>query len=195
MKIDSDYWMNDIELKQFRGRLILTTLELMDKKFQEDHWVDKNLDPMAKYFAEEIFLIGEEFFDDLLKYDYHSSKEELLENLSYMLKDGELEPLLKIYNPLEVLFFDYQYDHEFMSCPELPMVRQRSLEAFKVFLENEKDNGNFCEYVLAYAIRIQNRVKEGECEGVGYEFVKNYIKIVEQRGFESTIKYDLEVSE
>lgn len=191
INIDSDYWMKDVELKQIRGRLILTLLELMDKKFQEDNWISKNIEPKSNFFASEMCIQGEELFDDLLWYDYFSEEDKLKKRLKLFLKPNELEPLLLVYKPFNRMLLDYQYDHEFMNCLELPIMRKKSLEAFKIFLENEKDNYNFCEYVLAYAIRVQNRVKEGECEGAGYEFVKNYIKIVEERGFESSVKYDI----
>lgn len=190
-EIEKSYWVDGVDLPNFRSRLIIAVLDLMDKKYQEDNWLDKKLNQNSRCFAEKIFMIGEEFFDDLLCFRLPEQKDDLLKNLSYMLKEGELEPLLEIYYPLEKLFFDYQYDHEFMTCPELPIVRQRSLEAFKVFIENEKENYNFCENLLAGSIKHENRVKEGECQGKGYEFLKNYIKIVEERGFESSIKYDI----
>ena len=83
----------------------------------------------------ELSLEVEEFFDDLLWYDYIYEKDELIKRLYIMLKKGEFDPLVEVCPALQKLSENYQYNYEFMQCPELPIVRQKSLEAFKVFLE------------------------------------------------------------
>jgi hypothetical protein len=160
-EIDIDYWMQGVELPQIRGRVILELLDLMDGEYQRRDWIEKdkkeyveNDDKDTRFDANIYFCY--ELFEDLSLEECVEGKEEIEEHIGYSLKT--LQEAAALYKFAE-MFYKFYYgvradrqgviptNEAYLSSPYLEPMRQAAGEAFKVFMANEKDNHEFCEFI------------------------------------------------
>jgi hypothetical protein len=161
--IDIDYWMKDVELGQIRGGIILYLLDLMDGAYQEREWIEKDKEEYAKNHNKNTrfganFSFPVELFDDLNLYENIEKKEMPYYHIGRSLKSRrEAEKLYYVVYYSDKLMDDARKGHddlcyrptnqEYLSSPYLEPMRKAAGEAFKVFMENEKDNKEFCEFI------------------------------------------------
>jgi hypothetical protein len=176
---NNDYWIQGVKLPQRRGELILTLLDVMDGKYQEAKWI---------YYSAEGKTIGPISFNHEI-----ASEAELLEDLGLFgaLDDGivpydnigwtyktekEVDIVLAVAKMIRSYWHNYYTNEEYLSAPELHELRALSLEAFLVFMENEKDNKKFCNFILC-AVKEEERWPEMITEGRDpYELILEYVE-------------------
>lgn len=91
---------------------------------------------------------AEMFFDELGLVDEIESGEFPYDRIGIYLKSREeAEALMKAASCLRILYHKYSTNSEVLSSPYIPMLHQASKEAFEIFMENEKDNKEFCEFI------------------------------------------------
>ncbi len=153
-EIDVHYWIQGVELPQIRGMLTLYLLDLMDGEYQQREWVEKDSDTS---FHQSI-LFPWELFDDLNLYNYLKVGKIPYNHVGLSLKTKlEAEKLYNLVDLSEQLSKDacagnndvcYSPPNSaYLSSPYLEPMRQAAGEAFKVFMANEKDNHEFCEFI------------------------------------------------
>ncbi len=173
-EIDVHYWMKNVELPQIRGVLILEFLDLMDGYYQEKDWVERdkkeyvyNDDKSTRFHANFSFCV--ESFDDLDLYQNIKDKKIPYQLLGECLKTSqEAEKLYEVVYYSDKLMKDafkgrssWYYtptNQEYLLSPNIELMRKAAGEAFKIFMENEKDNKEFCEFIAALK---EKRIREG----------------------------------
>ncbi|CAL7961097.1 conserved hypothetical protein [Alphaproteobacteria bacterium] len=144
-KIDINYWMKDVEFGQRRGRLIREFLDLMDPEYQKRNWIKKGDKPS---FRNGICCAIEMIFDELDFRDFLEKEEMPNECIGWYLKSvKEAEALYEVAKYLRPLGDNCYTNQEFLESPYLPKVHKASRGAFEIFMENEKDNVEFCKFI------------------------------------------------
>ena len=161
-EIDVHYWIKNVESPQVRGILILELLDLMDGSYQEREWIEKDKEEYAKNDNKNIrfdanFSFPAELFEDLCLKECITGEEVIDGHIGYSLKTKEeAEVLYKFAETFYKFKADVHNNHqgdsrptnqEYLSSPYLEPMRKAAGEAFKVFMENEKDNKEFCEFI------------------------------------------------
>ena len=170
--IDIDYWIKDVPLGQIRGHIILYLLDLMDGEYQIRDWIEKdkpeyvkNDDKNTRFGANISF--PAELFEDLCLKECITGEEVIDGHIGYSLKTKqEAEVLYKFAETFYKFKADVYNNHqgessatnqEYLSSPYLEPMRQAAGEAFRIFMENEKDNTEFCEFIEDLKVK---RLKE-----------------------------------
>jgi hypothetical protein len=157
--IDIDYWMKGVKFGQYRGRIIRELLDLMDGAYQEREWVKEGTND---FFAANIEFPFDMFFNELDLQDYFDNKEFLYNWIGEIFKTKEeVNALHEVSNILYKLCKSCYYDEEFLSSPYLTPLREASAKAFIVFMENEKDNKEFCEFIAE--LQVKRKAEEAAC--------------------------------
>ncbi|WHA05387.1 hypothetical protein N3Z17_02435 [Candidatus Bandiella numerosa] len=161
-EIDVHYWIKNVESPQVRGILILELLDLMDGSYQEREWIEKDKEEYVKNDNKNIrfdanFSFPAELFEDLCLKECITGEEVIDGHIGYSLKTKEeAEVLYKFAETFYKFKADVYNEHqgdsrptnqEYLSSPYLEPMRKAAGEAFKVFMENEKDNKEFCEFI------------------------------------------------
>jgi hypothetical protein len=158
-KIDIDYWMKGVKFGQMRGCLILYLLDLMDAAYQEREWVKEGAND---FFAANIEFPFDMFFNELDLQDYFDNKEFLYNWIGEIFKrKEEVDALHEASCMLYKLCKSCYYDTEFLTSPYLTPLREASAKAFAVFMENEKDNKEFCEFIAE--LQAKRKAEEAAC--------------------------------
>jgi len=141
----SDYWMKGVTFGQMRGRLIQELMDLMDKEFQERKWVDANYDHS---FYSNISFAMDMFFDELSLREYVNKKSPPYNFIGDLLKSREeAEVLYNVAVYLAPMAHECYYDKDFLESAHLEPMRAAAKKAFEVFMENEKENKEFLEFI------------------------------------------------
>jgi hypothetical protein len=144
-EVDIDYWMKGVRFGQYRGRIIREFLDLMDASYQEREWVEQQSNTS---FVANIEFPFDMFFNELDLQEYFDKKAVLYNWIGEIFKDErEVDALHSVSKILYKLCKSCYYDEDFFASPYLESMRQASAEAFRVFMENEKDNKEFCEFI------------------------------------------------
>lgn len=175
-KIQDNHWIQDIKHPARRQELIFCLLSLMDKQHQENKWIYP-----AKFGSQESFdaeinftmdMIIEELFMDVCIEENKLP----LDKISIILKDKN--EAQKLFDVAEMLcaMSEYQTNKEYLTSSELPKLRRASLEAFEVFMENEKDNEKFCKFIVDIIKKERNWFKIKQKTKRPYLIILDYIK-------------------
>jgi|GEM_PF-4956223 len=142
---DIDYNIKDVELAQVRGCLILYLLDLMDFEYQKRAWIKEGNNIS---FHEEINYAEEMLFDDLDLRDYLEKKEMPYDRIGEFLKTKEeAEALYKVAEASWPMVTDCYTNDDYLTSAYLPKLHKAAREAFEAFMENEKDNKEFCNFI------------------------------------------------
>ena len=154
-EIDINAWTRGIKLPQTRDRLIFYLFALMDKEYQLYDWIEKDKeeydpknDDKNTRFHDNIWFAVEMIFDEL---DLQVSLDKgtaPYDNIGWYLKSREeAEALYEVAKYLGPMADDCYTNDEYLSYPDLEPMRKAAGEAFRIFMENEKDNTEFCEFI------------------------------------------------
>jgi hypothetical protein len=156
MEIDSDYWIKNVKYGQIRGRIIQEFLDLMDKEYQERKWLESN----GGYgYDTQIGFAAEMFFDELNLAENVKTSTPPLEDIGDFYKTKEEAiAMLDVCSLLRPMYHNLKRDDEYVSSPFLSRLREKSRAAFLIFMENEKENEEFCKFILGI-IEQQTRYK------------------------------------
>jgi hypothetical protein len=159
-KVDGNYWMKGVEFGEVRGRLIQEFFDLMDKDYQEREWINiPETDGFDHYFSFAV-----ELFDDLMLYDCleEQRKPDIL--IGKCLKDQkEIDKLMNVAYLTDKLIEEDNYtNEEYLSSEYLEPMRKAAKEAFDVFMENEKDNKEFCDWIAELQAKRARGERESE---------------------------------
>ena len=162
--IDSDYWIKGVKLGQIRGRLIQEFFDLMDKEYQLYDWIEKDKEEYRKdgnknvRFHANIWFAVEMIFDELdLQVSLDKGTAPYEDIGCYLKSREEAEALYEVAKYLGPMADDCYTNDEYLSYPDLEPMRQAAGEAFRIFMENEKDNTEFCEFIEDLKVK---RLKE-----------------------------------
>lgn len=146
-EIDGDYWITGVEVPEARGSIILYLLDLMDKSYQEKEWVKEGNDIS---FDQEFSFSWDMILDEMCICDDLEKGEPPYRLLGYSLKTKEEAE--KLYNV--AYYMDLLVDEcidcdnaKYLSSEYLEPMRIAAKEAFDVFMANEKDNKEFCDWI------------------------------------------------
>lgn len=141
----SDYWMKGVTFGQMRGRLIQELMDLMDKEFQERKWIRSDRDD---YFQWHLSFPMEMLFDELGLGDYLKKKAPPYGFIGGTLKSREeAEALYEVALHMYPMIDNCYYDKDFLESAHLEPMRAAAKKAFEVFMENEKENKEFLEFI------------------------------------------------
>ena len=181
--IDLDYWMKGVELGQIRGRLIRELLDLMDFEYQKRAWIKEGDDTS---FDDDISFAREMFFDELSLDDYLKKKEPPYNGIDVILKSRkEAEALYAVVEILHPMNRLYSRNSEYLSSPHLPKLHKAAREAFEAFMENEKDNKEFCDFINECEVRHK---KEIEVIDAGRKVVNDYTNDMLQERYDHYVE-------
>lgn len=137
--------IKDVELPHKRAELIVVLLDLMDSEYQKRTWIKEGNDIS---FQQEIWFPFDMFFNEMFLDNYLESKTMPYDKIGYSLKsEKEAEKLYKVCEILDTLCQSCVTNDEYLSSPHLPKLHQAAREAFEAFMENEKDNKEFCNFI------------------------------------------------
>lgn len=150
--MNEDNWITGVESPYIRSSIIVYLLDLMDPVYQQREWIKEDWETS---FRENLWFSVDMIFNEL-NLDYYLEEKKIpYERIGIYLKDEkEAEALYKVAEVMDQLMQDvYQGNSEmpknekYLSSPYLPMLHEASKEAFEIFMENEKDNKEFCEFI------------------------------------------------
>lgn len=175
MEVDVDYWMTGVELGQIRGRLIRELIDLMDRKYQEEKWI---YDHDGSFYNEISFPF--EMLDDLSLFSAIDNNTIPYDKIGTVYKSrkevDEVMKLARSFYHFANLDDPPETNEEYLTAPELQELRELSLEAFLVFMENEKENEEFCKFILE--LITNERCQELKTEGrSAYDAILEYTTI------------------
>ncbi|WP_339040175.1 SCO4402 family protein [Candidatus Lariskella endosymbiont of Hedychridium roseum] len=152
--MSDDDMIKGVKLAERRGELIVNLLYLSDVEYQMRKWVNPKCDSQGRHnsFSNEIDFTFD-FFDDLnlLGDDLDEIKRDQYDAIGWYLKsDKEVEIICAVAEVLRLLCHNCYTNEEYLSSPHLALLRERSAKAFHIFMENEKDNEKFCQWLYEY---------------------------------------------
>ena len=172
-KIDINYWLKNIKYGQIRGQIILYCLDLMNKNYQMKKWL---VDGDETSFRYNIHYAFEFLVEDLME-DYIDSNIVPSEQIGEYLKtENEATILLEVAKKLDKLVLSCRTNPEYLSSPYLSPMRKAAKECFAIFMENEKDNNEFCDFVLRVIEEEHHYIPDKK--KTSYENIELFIKSV-----------------
>jgi hypothetical protein len=182
MNNKDDAMIKGVKLPHRRSELIVNILDLMDGEYQEREWIEKKKEKRGEVSFGDEFYFCVEMFDDQNMFEAVEEQRMPYDDIGWSLKSKkEAEVLYEIAKPLRWLSHNCHYNQEFLESKELYDLREESGKAFGVFMENEKENKEFCEFIMGI-IKNEKRATEEELKGKeGYEGILEYIKLCERR--------------
>jgi hypothetical protein len=182
-----------VQLPEIRSELIVTLIYLMDGSYQEREWIEKTEPGMQESFDAEFGFCFEMIEDLNLFWDIKNDNIPY-DSIGYVYKDKkEVDAVLKIailtYNLFKMASKrstgdDYPTNRGYLESKELYDLREESEKAFAVFMENEKENEEFCKFMYEVIIEQKRASKEELGGKEGYEGIKEYIKVCNRRNKE-----------
>jgi hypothetical protein len=184
--IDQGYYgIKEVRLTRIRGELILTFKDLMDGSYQEREWIEKTEPKRGEVSFRDDFDFCIEMFDDQNMFQAIEKKKMPYDDIGWSLKNKkEAEALYDAAKPMDYLSDNCSYNKEFLESKELYDLREESEKAFAVFMENEKENEEFCKFMYEVIIEQKRASKEELGGKEGYEGIKEYIKVCNRRNKE-----------
>jgi len=144
--IDIDYWLKDIKYGQIRGRVFGVLLELMDKNYQMLNWPE---DKGGYGFDTNIGFAIEILFDELDLNENIKVSTTPDRRIGYYFKNKyEMISVVNVCKDLDPLWDESKTDEEYLNSPYLSPMRKTAKECFVVFMDAEKENKEFCDFVL-----------------------------------------------
>lgn len=165
--------IKDVKYGSRRSELIFFLLDLMDKKYQEK-WLKAN----GGYgFQTEIGFAYEMFFDELDLAKNVKSNTTPDDGIGDFFKTTkETYAILQVSKHLRPLWRESDDDKDFLSSPHLLPMRGAAKECFIEFINNEKDNEKFCNFVLKVISRDHFFIPNSE--KTSYGNIVDYIQSV-----------------
>lgn len=173
---NNDFMIVDVECPGHRERLFTYLLDLMDKTYQEENWIKAEKDRSFYNNIHYAFeFLAEDLFDDFV--EEQSAPYEMVGE--YLKDKKESEIILDTATKLTKLVISCKINSQYISSPLLPELRKSAKEAFTVFMANEKDNKEFCNFVLN--VIKKNRPDFAVDEKLPtYQNICKYIKSVQE---------------
>lgn len=156
---DPNAWTHGVQFAQIRDRIIYYLLDLMDTAYQEREWLEEGKETSFYHY----FSYAVELFEDLNLYDDVDEEKMPYKEIGLSLKSkSEAEALYKVVYWTNKLLEVERVNKSYLASPFLTPLREASAKAFEVFMENERDNKEFCKFITELQNKRKQFSKKGE---------------------------------
>lgn len=142
--------MKDVQFPQMRVRLIQELFDLQDIEHQEKEWFSNEY----KYNFDFEFAFVIETFEDLQIFDVIDKGTDITEDIGLFYKTKkEPEAAVKVASIIRAILKELDCarnkatNEQYRNSKYLTLLRESAKEAYDIFMENEKDNKEFLDFI------------------------------------------------